>query len=1221
MDLLAQAARQMAAAASSVVAAVSPASMDGAASVSSSPAASTALTMRVYPAAGGHIAKLVLPSSQAPGGAPTIGASSTKASSKAASAASAAAGAPAVPLFVILDRSGSMGANVGRLMTQVLPDFLAKISHPASEPITVIAFDTAIEIVVATADMLKANKMNARGGTYMAIAIKRLMQDLTKLAESGNGSGNRPLRILTLTDGELGDQEQTLEDAQRLRGLLEGQWLVNSQAVRIFTSSSQPDTRGLSGMMQLSTVKQSKLLDVDMYRLTMPEIATLLAEQFIDDNLLQRTTLEASQPIVLHSPWKAPSTTLSLSPGENVFWLRDLPQTVSTDGSSSSAAGVTFRIAGTDEVVNVVLCDPLTEETYRSLLKAKIEFFTNQLKVLKVLGTAAALAEVQQILAYFSALDKSVAVPEGEVKKLLESSKGLRDRLAYFKAAALKANRSVSAAMAQIANDERIGKLNSAQAAEYLRSSDSGGAKSKGLARRAIGNGLDFDTNARAEVRAMAAHIDELKDVDDSNHTVSFYSQETTLGGIRAVCELVKDDIVDEMDCNDIMKLLNIVGVACNAGVGDYPDPMTYRLNEIYPGCYVSLADVLTGYVVSHGAALTVPGQADKVIVNVVPFYDDERIHKFLRKYAPKMLEYVASVGMRRMVAEVSMTYSYTLAAGVWSLVDVMKTSSARTELVAATFVKMARAFDLAIGNYFAHLMPYMKPQAGQKQKPALSFCLNKSGVTNMMSPLMRVLPDESKAEIVAPILRALYSYEVWQMVRKGFRHQENAHLVIESQLMSLLGVDIESHKTPMTPLFEPNADAPVWYDSYVPNEAVLADHLKKCWFVDFLTLLPSLLGPASANCSVEAAVDMIKAAPGLNEESIAKALDIKYPLAQFRFFNVFHALMHPTSQDRFDDALVSSTGMGASKFIDVADFAAADAQVRTYVRRCFESRYGQDLSAKMKEERRVLVAELVARIAGAETLEDSLALFRTGLTRGTVTALIANTSSQGFQDLKTTLLDLSAPVKRRSQTIALLLLARDQAGEPVWNGGNVLFVTDMEPFRLAFLHASRQAGDAAALKIAEAKWQALYDAYMLRKRHTYRVDPNRHGHSNDKPSYWALGFAVLEDMVKALTAEEWEAYKRLHHDCCGIPALGELLNPGAAPIAMLAMPASAASSSSKAAAAALSPAAAMAAARAARSALRKQKKNAAVQQKKAAAAASAQKASASSSVQKPKKK
>lgn len=91
-----------------------------------------------------------------------------------------------------------------------------------------------------------------------------------------------------------------------------------------------------------------------------------------------------------------------------------------------------------------------------------------------------------------------------------------------------------------------------------------------------------------------------------------------------------------------------MIGVAANAPVGNMPDAMTYRLNEIYPGCYVSLADVLTAYVVSKGQALEVPGQATKTIVNVVPFYDDERIHRFLRKYAPKMQEYVASVGMRR---------------------------------------------------------------------------------------------------------------------------------------------------------------------------------------------------------------------------------------------------------------------------------------------------------------------------------------------------------------------------------------------------------------------------------------------------------------------------------------------------------------------------------------------------------------------------------------------
>ena len=547
---------------------------------------------------------------------------------------------------------------MGRLVTQVLPDMLTQIDHPANEPICVIAFDSTADVLMATAAQLRANKsLNARGGTYMATAIDALIIQIRNAQFKANKADTgAPLRILTLTDGELGDQEVSLAAAGRLRSLLEGRQ-VNSQAVRIFTSSSQPDTRGLTGMMQISNSRSATLLDIDMYRNSMSAIAGLMANLFKDDGLANQIVLESTEAAMLPAPWKAAVKALSLRPGENIFWLKDLPQLQASNApagtapaaSSSSASipssPVTFKVGS--ERVEVEIMPALNEDTYQSLLQSKIDFFLSQCKVLRVLNTASAQEEIQQILAYWSALDRSMAVSEVDIKKLLSSSKGLRDRLTYFRAATLRSNRSVSARMAQIANDERISQLNSAQAAEYLRSADVGNSNSKGLARRALGNGLDFDVVARAEVRAMAAHLDELKDVDDSDHAVSFYSQETTLGGIRATASLIQDDLVEEMSCNDIMRMLNIVGVAANAPVGDYPDAMTYRLTDIYPGCFVSLADVLTAYVVSKGQALEVPGQPTKTIVNVVPFYDDERIHRFLRKYAPKMLEYIASVGMR----------------------------------------------------------------------------------------------------------------------------------------------------------------------------------------------------------------------------------------------------------------------------------------------------------------------------------------------------------------------------------------------------------------------------------------------------------------------------------------------------------------------------------------------------------------------------------------------
>lgn len=182
------------------------------------------------------------------------------------------------------------------------------------------------------------------------------------------------------------------------------------------------------------------------------------------------------------------------------------------------------------------------------------------------------------------------------------------------------------------------------------------------------------------------------------------------------------------------------------------------------------------------------------------------------------------------------MTMSYTLVAGVWKLVEDLNTN--RSELTVSCFVKMARAYNLAIGSYFDHVMPHMNVQPGMSANPKLSFCLGKNGVTNMIAPLMRIINDPEKAQFIAPIMRALYSFEVWQIVRKSFRHQENSHLVIEAALVQMLGVDVNRDRTPMTPLFEPNASNPVWHDGYVVNVEAVKKAMAKCWFVNYLVRL-----------------------------------------------------------------------------------------------------------------------------------------------------------------------------------------------------------------------------------------------------------------------------------------------------------------------------------------------------------------------------------------------
>ncbi|CAF1550070.1 unnamed protein product, partial [Adineta steineri] len=242
-------------------------------------------------------------------------------------------------------------------------------------------------------------------------------------------------------------------------------------------------------------------------------------------------------------------------------------------------------------------------------------------------------------------------------------------------------------------------------------------------------------------VRIMAEHIHELQDINDNDHLVSFFSQDTTLGGIRTVCELVTDNILDDIDANDILRMINIVGVGCSGPIGEFPDPMTWRVNEIYVGCYVSLSDVLTAFIQSQGRSLQAPA-INKDITNVIPIIEDERIAKFLQKYAPSLLEYTCSIGMRRLLADVPMTAGYTICAGVWKLIEDLNIN--KSEIHLKTFNEVVKTYEIVVGNYFQHIMPYIK----QQQNNQLSYYIANNGTTNMISPFIKLYRENDTTKL-----------------------------------------------------------------------------------------------------------------------------------------------------------------------------------------------------------------------------------------------------------------------------------------------------------------------------------------------------------------------------------------------------------------------------------------------------------------------------------------
>lgn len=1093
---------------------------------------SEAPMLYVHPALGGFIATLDLPEQP-----------KSKSASVALSSGSSSPNGPAsadgITTIILLDQSGSMGQSVSRLVRTVIPAALEEMGVPPFEKVPLITFESSSKIYEMTRAEMWNSTMTAAGGTYMHYGIENVKAWLTK-----QGDSIKALRILSISDGELNDDSMAMASSATLRQFLSTKaYPVNSQAVRLFTSSSQPSTKGLASMMQLSSGvdASASLVDVSAQS-NLLAMASLFASLFVHDGLGSLQCLTSTTPILQSTPWRAGQTTLAVSPGKNVFWLTGLP-----DDNAK------LKLKDGREV-KFELREALSTANYHTLLSSKIDLYMQQLKVLKVVGTEDARKEISEIVGYFTSLDNAVAGSAAEMVALLKNP-SLRSRIEYFKAVVQRTAKSTSAMMSQIANDDRVSKMNSAQSAEYLRSYDSS-RNSKAMARRMlkVDEDVDFTGVAREEAKAMAAHLDELKEVDDSSHTVSFYSQSTTLEGIKTICELVADGTIDCLDVNDIMRALNLVGVACHAPIGEYPDPMSYRLDKIYSGCYVSLADVLTGLLAGGGTPLTVPGsQNGETIVNVLPFFDDVRIHMFLRKYAPKLLEYTAGVGMRRAVGAIPMTMGYTLLAGVWKLIEELDTN--RSELQLKTFTLLVQTAKRAIGGYFAHVEPLLIDQ----QPRSLSYYIGGNGTTNMLLPLLSIVNSPEKQDLLPRILRALYTFEVWQMVRKSYRHKEQADVILKNMLHKLLSLDLanSSKKTPRQPLFtpEPPVETLVFNSEYEVDEATLSQHVKSFWFVDYVAQLPAFLKAASMPADEGAAAAQFAAyrsIPSKSDATVAKALGVMYDWRMFQFYNVMQALIYTEKQERVkekEEAVAAVPGgvgasssssssssssasplPGQSLLPDLVDPAVGAAMVRSYVSSQYRAQYESEVLLKRKDEESALLSELLTSFYEAPDRATLVKLFQEGLTRGDTTVKLLNSGSDGFTDLKDKVLDINFPVRARRNLAELMLLGRDGSGDDavhVWNGGNTLRFTEglqgLDTFAFLFLPAD------------EARWNALKNSYLKRAIHMYRLSqPNRQGHSNDKPSYWALGFRDLEEMQKAQPVE-FEAYCKVHASCCGM--------------------------------------------------------------------------------------
>jgi hypothetical protein len=1082
---------------------------------------------------------------------------------------------------VILDRSGSMCKEVGRITTKLVPAALRKLGYEENDRIVFITFDYVGECVEKSVADLALHNIDCRGDTQMAKGLAELISYFPKLKPDA------PLRILVISDGEVCDKDAVLVLADKLSAMFTSVgFAVNAQGYRWFTSNSQPDTSALACVLKFNTIGAVMLQDIDA-RKADPELVTALALPFESDGLDEFMMLrsESGKKIFLEYPWKdVNSSEILVIPGENVFWLSEMPE------DNDIAIHDRHQAEFGNTLIPVILCDRINSENHLKVFAKKVKYFLDHLKLLKVNETVDAKIEIQQIVSYFIRLEK--AMEQDAVSKdnagigfgMLESVK-LNSKLTNLMEAIARRERSFVNKMRQIANDDMVSRLSAQQTADYLRKDLGNDKCMKGLAGR-IGDDLDFTGVARQEVRAMYEHLKELEDVDDSTHATSFLDLETTLAGIRTTCTLMDlktpsgEPLLDSVDVSDILRLFNIVGLACDAPIGPYPDAMTWRARKVYLGTFCSVSDVLMQSHVEGG--LLVPRgyeSEDCKITNVVPFIEDLRIVKFLRSYAPKLLEFSAGEGMRRILGAVNGTFQYTICNGLLQLINQLDHN--RSSLYLRTFVSMVETFSAVAGGYFDHILPFLDDQEDAEKHNKLYY-LDNNGITNLLYPILQILvatpkylrainrtaasPDNAK-KLMPRILRGLYSHEVWQAVRRMYKYMDNSDVVAKAALMDLLGIDLVKYRTPLTALFEAEAADPQHYDQYHLNMSALESHTKVFWYLDSMVLIPPFLA-AAANKDIEG----LQSIPVVSDAFMAQSYDIKYDLVKFRFYNVVQALIFNTRALRVDDGATSAptpvpvpaseTPSDVTPAVPVAENGDADAVVKTaeekpaeqrpsmkiqdlkseesmeiflkeFVQRQYSEQYLSDVAQKKKEETRALKNMFIEKVLAATSHEETMLLFRDGVTVQSSHWALVNPSTIGYLDLEKALLDVDRIVPRRLETIKLLLLGKDEEGVEVWNKGKALFCMNLKRFEDVFVKLDRM-----------DLWVPIRSEHRGLNVYEYnREIPNRHKHGKHRPSYWAMGFPTLEALIATvdngeMAISDLAAYCKEHCDCCGVARL-----------------------------------------------------------------------------------
>ena len=1001
-------------------------------------------------------------------------------------------------IVIVLDRSGSMGQWCQRAATACIPEALLSLGYVRTDRVVLVTFDTKAERVKVKgedptiADMPQLN-VNARGSTNMVGVLQLLREELT------GPQATEPYHIIVLSDGGVGDQQETASRAGEFAESFRPKFRLSCSLIRFLSSSdAAPDTRALTciGLLANNNEKTA-LMDVsnggDRAEVGIANLRQAIVDGCLASGIGNTVDIVSPGPLLRTSPTAEPSLVHSVGCGQRVTLLLDEPVQSITIGS----AVVPVVNSGVPSDVNAL--NFFVDTVGASLKMALVASGKNVSKSLR--------DRIDATLAYFDRVQGFL----GSVKEdaLENKSVAVASRAkALAKTLASRAGSCIDNLRQQL-NADRVAGLNAQQTADWLRNADAGAKTSKNLAKRT--EGADYEGDSRQAIRKLATACAAVPLADDDTN-VSFYSQSGFSECVRSCQDLA--DQADSLTLQDWMQCTGGVGVPFEAYQGNYVDCWSFRVapDNLFCGQFLAEPDLWLTYVQAQSktATLLCPGRPDKTITGVVvlrdlnaTFYDlymkQGRALAEMQVSAERVLFFSVclnvlftqcSAMMRKMVACVPYDVIALNAACAWSLLG---KAQALTSLEKEVLASLRGNMTHLIGPVykpepFAELFETLKRA---DVRPYLTGDLN---VTNILKCVAVILRFAGPGVDLRAALRAMFQLEAYQTALRVFR--EGGPQARKDALAKLLRVDFATHATPLAPLFQPEPEHPAHYET-VEDLATME--------------LPAWSVSPVAFCHLHA---LVSGEAGVDNATFEAVFGCSAPV--LTVVACAQAMACASESERVDTATRKAV------VPDCLTTEQAVAYLKSLQRDIYKAEYEGRVARKRQEEHRVATERLVAQLFETPTIDEFVAAL--------LASPMTNREHSGYPDLLERLAGPNgAASPARLPKLALLITGRDIAHEargPVWANGNFAPGDTWKPMEKLF---SGQA-EKAWKKIL--RFHEKYGVYKYPKGNA----PNRHKHSDERPSFFALGFKSLYDMQQKVAPEVFAKYVQEHcvqNQCC----------------------------------------------------------------------------------------